>query len=80
MSTSDGLIRFVEQLRPGERNKGLFWAGCRAAADGLDTAPLVRAAEKTGLSREEAEHTLASAAEHIAKARAEHESLEPGSP
>lgn len=69
---AEGLVRFVGSLQPGERNKGLFWAGCRAAADGLDTAPLVRAAEDAGLSGAEAEHAVESAAAHIAKARKDH--------
>ena len=73
----EGLAGFVKGLQPGERNKGLFWAACRAAADGLAMAPLVTAAEESGLSRDEAEHAAASAAAHIAKARKEHESLQP---
>jgi len=71
------LARFVEGLEPGERNTGLFWAGCRAAQDRLDPAPLMTAAEKTGLSREEAGHVLANAQAHITNARAEHESTQP---
>jgi hypothetical protein len=65
------LVKFVETLRPGERDNGLFWASCRAVAEGLDTAPLVTAAEKTGLSQDKAQSTIESAVQHIAKARAE---------
>lgn len=72
------LTRFVAALQPGERNKGLFWAACRASADGLDTTPLVAAAQQAGLSKDEAQAVTASAAEHIAKARAEHERINAG--
>lgn len=73
----EGLASFVRDLQPGERNKGLFWASCRAAADGLDAAPLVEAAGVAGLDRDEARHTVESAAAHISKARAEHEKVNP---
>lgn len=69
------LVKFVESLQPGERDKGLFWAACRAAADDLDAAPLVTAAEKTGLARGKAQSTVESAAKHIAQARAEHQKV-----
>lgn len=70
-----GLVKFVESLQPGERDKGLFWAACRGYADDLDTAPLVTAAVKTGLPRDKAQSTVESAAKHIAKARAEHQKV-----
>lgn len=70
-----GLAAFVAGLQPGERDKGLFWAACRAAQDGLDAAPLVTAAEQAGLPRQKAESTVASARRHIEKARADHEQV-----
>jgi len=58
-----GLIAFVSRLEKGERNRGLFWAACRAVdeghADALDD--LVVAATATGLSKTEATRTVASA-------------------
>ena len=72
---SDGitpLAAFVAGLQPGDRNKGLFWAACRAAEDNLAAGPLIEAAESAGLARAEAEHAVASAAAHIAHARKEH--------
>jgi hypothetical protein len=59
-----GLVVFVSRLEEGERNRGLFWAACRAAEEGhvevLDD--LVAAAIGTGLSKTEATRTVASAA------------------
>jgi hypothetical protein len=57
------LLRWVEQLKPGNRNCGLFWAACRAAEAGqlesLDD--LAVAAAKTGLPHREIAQTIASA-------------------
>ena len=59
-----GLLAFVSRLEEGERNRGLFWAACRAVEEGhaavLDD--LVAAAIGTGLSKTEAARTVASAA------------------
>ena len=59
-----GLVAFVSRLEEGERNRGLFWAACRAVDEGhaetLDD--LVAAAIGTGLSKTEAARTVASAA------------------
>jgi hypothetical protein len=58
-----GLVAFVSRLEEGERNRGLFWAACRAVDEGhveiLDD--LVAAAIGTGLSKTEAARTVASA-------------------
>lgn len=56
------LERFVLELTPGNRNAGLHWAGCRAAADGLDPLELLPAALSIGLDEWEATSTLRSAA------------------
>ncbi|MGW2329952.1 bifunctional DNA primase/polymerase [Streptomyces sp. NPDC001700] len=59
------LIRFVRASQEGRRNDRLFWAACRAyetgAGDALAPA-LIDAALHTGLTRREAEATVASAA------------------
>ncbi len=73
----DGLVAFVASRAPGDRNKGLFWAACRAAEDGLDMAPLAEAATRTGIPRDAVESTLASAARTIERARRRHEPLSP---
>jgi hypothetical protein len=72
-----GLAAFVATREPGQRHSGLFWAACRAAQDHLDPAPLVAAAEVTGLDRAEAELTVSSAAEVIAQARRSHRAVHP---
>ncbi len=63
------LLRWVEQLEPGNRNCGLFWAACRAAEGGqlelLDD--LTVAAAKTGLPDREIVRTIASARRTIAR-------------
>jgi len=62
--SGDGLVRFVAGLQPGERNRGTYWAACRAADDGvLETlaADLVAAAVQTGLSEHEAVRIVQSA-------------------
>lgn len=73
----DGLAAFVASRKPGDRHKGLFWAACRAAEDGLDPAPLAAAAEKAGLDPGQAERTTAAAAAVIARDRAEHGTVHP---
>jgi hypothetical protein len=73
----DGLAEFVASREPGERNPGLFWAACRAAEDNLNPWPLVTAAAKTGMSRAQAERTVASAERTIARARREHRPVKP---
>ena len=50
--TAVRLIRFVEQLQPGSRSDGLYWASCRARDAGLlplAADDLVSAAVRTGL-------------------------------
>jgi hypothetical protein len=63
-SGTAGLVAFVSRLEEGERNRGLFWAACRAVDEGhaevLDD--LVAAAIRTGLSKTEATRTVTSAA------------------
>ena len=58
------LVVFVSRLEEGERNRGLFWAACRAAEEGhVETMDdLIAAAIGTGLSKIEAARTVASAA------------------
>lgn len=61
----DALIRFVAGLQPGERNRGTYWAACRAAEVGTlnaITADLITAAVQTGLSEREALRIVESAA------------------
>lgn len=55
------LERFVLELKPGNRNAGLHWAGCRAASDGLNPLDLLPAALSIGLDEWEAASTLRSA-------------------
>ncbi|MFF4539824.1 bifunctional DNA primase/polymerase [Streptomyces aureus] len=60
-----GLVQFVLAAHEGQRNTRLFWAACRAYENGIGprlTAPLVRAAVRTGLTEREARSTIASAA------------------
>jgi hypothetical protein len=59
-----GLVRYVEQARPGHRNQALFWAAARAYAEGGDPKllhDLVVAAAGVGLPDREIERTLRSA-------------------
>ena len=59
------LVRFVRESQEGRRNDRLFWAACRAYETGAgdELAPaLIEAALHTGLTRREAEATVASAA------------------
>jgi hypothetical protein len=55
------LAEWVAAQPEGNRNAGLFWAACRAAESGLDTAPLVAAAVTAGLTETEAHRTIDSA-------------------
>lgn len=58
------LVRHVERLAEGNRNRGLYWAACRAIEEGHDgdaLAMLERAAVVAGLSAAEARQTIASA-------------------
>jgi hypothetical protein len=60
-----GLIHFVLSAHPGQRNTRLFWAACRAYESGLGpalAAALIDAAVHTGLTVQEAQATVASAA------------------
>ena len=64
-TNSDALIRFVASLTPGERNRGTYWAACRAADEGAlaRLAPdLITAAVHTGLPEREALRIVESAA------------------
>jgi hypothetical protein len=57
-----GLVAFVLDSRPGQRNNRLFWAACRAAEDGLDVQDeLLAAAVQAGLAEREALATIRSA-------------------
>jgi len=62
-SDAGHLAAWVERLREGNRNAGLFWAACRAVesgqADRLDD--LAAAAASTGLDGREIARTIASA-------------------
>ncbi len=58
------LVRLVGRLTAGERNRGLFWAACRATEKGLLPAvedDLVAAATSVGLPEREARKTIVSA-------------------
>lgn len=56
------LIGHVERLTEGNRNRGLFWACCRAVEDGSDPEQLVDTAVSIGLPRREAVAVARSAA------------------
>ncbi|MFF5959515.1 bifunctional DNA primase/polymerase [Streptomyces luteogriseus] len=58
-----GLVAFVLDSRPGQRNNRLFWAACRAAEDGREDAreALLSAAVQAGLDEREAAATIRSA-------------------
>lgn len=61
-----GLVAFVLDSRPGDRNNRLFWAACRAAEDARDGRPdargeLLAAAVESGLDEREALATIRSA-------------------
>lgn len=61
-----GLVAFVLDSRPGDRNNRLFWAACRAAEDARDgredaRGELLAAAVESGLDEREALATIRSA-------------------
>ena len=61
-----GLVAFVLDSRPGDRNNRLFWAACRSAEDARDGRPdargeLLAAAVEAGLDEREALATIRSA-------------------
>jgi hypothetical protein len=65
-SASRGLVAFVLDSRPGDRNNRLFWAACRAAEDARDGREdardaLLEAAVRAGLDAREAAATIRSA-------------------
>ncbi|MDF9814287.1 hypothetical protein M2266_003518 [Streptomyces sp. SPB162] len=63
------LVQFVRDSPPGRRNSRLYWAACRAYESGSGDAlapALIEAATRTGLSRQEAAATVASAARQAA--------------
>jgi hypothetical protein len=71
-STGSGapLLHLIQSLKDGERNRGLFWAACRATEDGIlqnITEDLVSAALAVGLTEIEARRTIASAARTAAR-------------
>lgn len=59
----DALVRCVATTEPGNRNRCLHWAACRAAEEGYPNAPdeLVRAAITAGLKERAARATVESA-------------------
>lgn len=65
------LTSWIEQLEPGNRNCGLFWAACRAAEAGQSELleDLAAAAAKTGLPDREIVRTIASARRTTARRR-----------
>ncbi|TSE00671.1 DNA primase [Skermania sp. ID1734] len=68
-SNGEALVRYVEQAQPGSRNHALFWAACRAHAEGGDPRllhELVTAAAGIGLTAREIEQTMTSAARRTA--------------
>ncbi len=61
------LVKWIEEQGVGNRNRGLFWAACRAAEAGDEQVllDLVEAAVQTGLERDEAHRTVISAARRV---------------
>ena len=60
------LARWVAAQQPGNRNKALFWAACRALEAGCeDLEAIAAAAHATGLPEMEIRRTLASAQRHV---------------
>lgn len=55
------LIRAVDGAAQGNRNDLLYWAACRAVAQGIDPALLLPAALRVGLTEHEASRTIESA-------------------
>ena len=59
---ASSLAAWVERLKEGNRNSGLFWAACRAIEDGASKlGDLAEAAARTGLPDHEIARTIASA-------------------
>lgn len=56
-----GLMRAVEAAPEGQRNDVLYWAACRAVAEGGDPGELLAAALAAGLPESEAGRTIRSA-------------------
>jgi hypothetical protein len=56
-----GLVGFLANAQPGERNNSLFWAANRAAEKGLPTDELLATAVSVGLGEREAARTIQSA-------------------
>jgi hypothetical protein len=69
------LAAWMASRPDGDRHKSLFWAGCRAAEEGLEPGPLIAAAVAAGLPRADAERGIADAAATIAHGREEHEKV-----
>jgi hypothetical protein len=64
------LVRLVLALGDGERNRGLYWAACRAAEQGIlgsIEADLLAAVTSRGLPEYEARRTIASAARTVTR-------------
>jgi hypothetical protein len=55
------LAAWVAALEEGNRNRGLFWAACRAVEEGTDPEFLITAAVRAGLPEREARRAVASA-------------------
>lgn len=65
----DGLARWLAGEQEGNRNHALFWAACRALADGADDlAPLADAAVSIGLGEVEINRTISSARRRVGAA------------
>jgi Bifunctional DNA primase/polymerase, N-terminal len=60
--TVEGLVRFVAESVPGERNARLYWAARRCVDGGIDPECLREPARAVGLSDTEISSTLSSAA------------------
>lgn len=73
----EALAAFMANRSEGDRHKGLFWAACRAAEEGLEPGPLIGAALAVGLTQADAEQTVRSAQATIEKARSEHGEVHP---
>lgn len=57
-----GLVRAMLNAEPGRRNDVLYWAARCALTEGSDVEPIRRAAEQVGLTPQETERTITSAA------------------
>lgn len=61
----DALAAWVAARPEGNRNKGLYWAACRAAESGCDPGELLTAALAAGLDEAAARATIESAAGRV---------------